>query len=86
MNRYKFPLIVDNTKGVRYNLSVIPNTIPTEDVPFFYVTKFGDRLDVLSNTFYKTPKYWWVIAKANNLVNGTVAVGPGTRLFIPNIL
>jgi nucleoid-associated protein YgaU len=86
MNRYQFPIRVDTTKGVRYNLSAIPTTVPAEEVPFFYISKFGDRLDYISSAFYKTPKYWWLIARANNLTNGSIAVQPGTRLFIPNII
>jgi hypothetical protein len=84
--RYQFTPVVDSTKGVRYNQSAIPTTIPAEDVPFYYVSRMGDRLDTVSTAFYKSPKYWWVIAQANGLVNGTLAVAPGTRLFIPNIL
>jgi hypothetical protein len=86
MNRYSTPIITDTTKGVRYTLTVLPTSIPTEDIPFYYEAKLGDRLDLISSAFYKTPKYWWVIAKANNLVNGSIAVQPGTRLFIPNII
>lgn len=85
MNRYNNNPKVDTTKGVRYNESVLPRTIPTEDVPFYYVTVAGDRLDTISNAFYKTPKYWWVIAKANKLVNGSIAVPAGLNLFIPNL-
>jgi hypothetical protein len=45
----------------------------------------GDRLDTISNRFYKTPNNWWILAKANNLANGSMAVPIGTRLFIPNV-
>jgi hypothetical protein len=38
----------------------------------------------LSQLFYQTPRKWWMIAKANNLVNGTVAVPEGTNLYIPS--
>ena len=85
MNRYQNDLIRDNTKGIPYYLSVLPSEIPTEVVPFYYTTRQGDRLDTLANTFYKNPNMWWVIAKANNLVNGSIAVDAGKKLFIPNI-
>jgi hypothetical protein len=49
------------------------------------MSRDGDRLDTLSNTFYNTPTNWWVIAKANNLVNGSLAIPAGINLFIPNI-
>jgi hypothetical protein len=85
MNRYISPVVIDTTKGVRYNLSAIPSAIPVEEVPFYYVSRQGDRLDTVSSAFYKTPKYWWFIARANNLVNGSLAVPVGTRLYIPNL-
>lgn len=85
MNKYQNDLIRDNTKGIPYNLSVLPSEIPEESVPFYYLTRQGDRLDNIANTFYKNPNMWWVIAKANNLVNGSIGVPAGTKLFIPNI-
>lgn len=85
MKRYQNDLKVDATKRVRYNLSVLPTSIPTEDIPFYYVSVVGDRLDTVSNMFYKTPTLWWMIAQANNMVDGRVAIEPGTKLFIPNV-
>jgi nucleoid-associated protein YgaU len=85
IDRYQNNLIRDNTKGIPYYLSALPAEIPTEVVPFYYVTRQGDRLDNIANTFYKNPSMWWVIAKANNLVNGSIAISAGTRLYIPNI-
>lgn len=63
----------------------LPSSIPIEELPFFYQVRQGDRLDTLSQLFYNTPNKWWVIAKANNLVNGSIAVQEGTQLFIPNV-
>jgi phage tail protein X len=85
MNKYISPLTVDTTKKIPYYTTTIPTRIPTEDVPFYYVVQDGDRLDTLSYKFYKTTANWWVLAKANNLANGSMAVPIGTRLFIPNI-
>lgn len=85
MQRYTTVLSVDNTKNIPYYTTVLPSRIPLEDVPFYYITQDGDRLDILSYRFYKTSEKWWVLAKANNLANGTMAVPIGTRLFIPNV-
>lgn len=85
MERYIDPPAVDNTKGPPYYQTVLLSDIPPEDVPFYYITQDGDRLDSLSNIFYKTADNWWVIAKANNLTNGSIAIPPGTKLLIPNI-
>lgn len=85
MNKYKNDLIIDVTKGIQYYLSALPEKVPMDDVPFYYITRAGDRLDTLSNAFYKTPNKWWVIAKANNIVDGSIALPTGLKLYIPNI-
>lgn len=85
MERYTTPLVVDTTKKIPYYTTTIPTRVPSEDIPFYYVTQDGDRLDVLSYKFYKTTSYWWVLAKANNLTNGSVGIPIGTALFIPTI-
>tara|TARA_R110002096_G_scaffold217371_1_gene405449 strand:+ start:82 stop:366 length:285 start_codon:yes stop_codon:yes gene_type:complete len=43
----------------------------------------GTRLDILSNQYYGTVKYWWVIALANKMGKGTLYVTPGYQLRIP---
>jgi hypothetical protein len=86
MNRYSTSLQkLQNGNSPKYYKSVVLNSVPSEDIPFYYTTKEGDRLDVLSNMFYKTPDYWWVLAKANNLVNGSFAVHAGITLYIPTL-
>lgn len=85
MNRYRFTPRIDTTKQTRYYLSTLPVTIPTEEVPFVYLSVAGDRLDTIANAFYRTPTLWWVIARANKLANGSIAVEAGTPLYIPNI-
>lgn len=85
MEKYITPPTIDTTKKIPYYKSAIPTKVPTEDIPFYYVTQDGDRLDVLSYKFYNTTANWWVLAKANNLANGTMGIPIGTRLFIPNI-
>ena len=85
MERYITPLTIDTSKKIPYYTTVIPTKIPSEDIPFYYVTQDGDRLDILSYKFYNTVDNWWVLAKANNVANGSMAVPIGTVLFIPNI-
>jgi hypothetical protein len=85
MNRYQNSPTIDTTKNIPYYNTVIPITIPQETIPFYYVSQEGDRWDSLSNIFYKTPNYWWVLAQANKLANGSITIPPGTKLFIPNL-
>ncbi len=85
MDKYITSLEVDRSKKIAYYRTIIPARVSAEDIPFYYVVQDGDRLDTLSYKFYKTPDNWWVLAKANNLANGSMAAPIGTRLFIPNV-
>lgn len=85
MKKYQEDLKVDYTKNIPYYQTALPEIVVGESVPFYYTTRLGERLDNISQKFYKTPNKWWIIAKANNLTNGAVAVTPGTKLFIPNV-
>lgn len=85
MEKYTTRLNIDSTKKIPYYSTAILSTIPSEDIPFYYIVQDGDRLDTLSYKFYKTPDNWWILAKANNLANGSMAVPIGTKLFIPNV-
>ena len=85
MEKYISPPSVDTTKRIPYYTTGILSPIPPEALPFYYVTQDGDRLHMISNMFYGVPEFWWVIAKANNIANGTIALTGGTRLLIPNI-
>ena len=85
MNKYQTDLTVDTSKNIPYYENVLVSDIPSETVPFYYTSRGNERLDNISNKFYKTPKNWWMIARANNLANGTLSVTDGTKLFIPNV-
>lgn len=85
INKYRSDLQTESPNGIPYYKTAILTRIPEETVPFYYVTRQAERLDNISNKFYNSPSYWWVIAKANNIV-GSIAVQEGTKLFIPNVL
>lgn len=86
MKRYQEELTIDRSKNIPYFETTLLTEIPEEEVPFYYVTRGNQRLDNISKLFYKTPNNWWILAKANNLANGTVSVPDGTKLFIPVIV
>lgn len=71
----------DNGKSVKESLSFI--NIEPKDTDVYIITTATDRLDLLSNSFYQTPKYWWVIAMVNDINTGTMVLEPNLRLFIP---
>jgi hypothetical protein len=85
MKKYQTNIIIDQTKNIPYYQTTLVSDIPEEIVPYYYTTRGNERLDNISNKFYRTPTNWWVLAKANNLANGTISVPNGTKLFIPNV-
>jgi nucleoid-associated protein YgaU len=63
------------------NKTVIKET--TSDTFYKVDAGFENRLDLISNMFYGTPKLWWVIANVNNLYNPR-EVKSGIILRIPS--
>lgn len=58
----------------------------TSEDSYFVVTKREEgRFDIISNDYYNTPRFWWVIAIANNIID-PFELEIGTRLRIPQIL
>lgn len=53
---------------------------------YYTVTKSEEnRLDIISNMYYNTPKYWWIIALANYILD-PFDIPVGTNLRIPPLL
>ncbi len=71
------------TNKTYYKNKLYPN-IPISNEDIFVITTVGDRLDLLSYTYYKNPEYWWIISMANNnITKGSMFPQPGTQLRIP---
>ena len=49
----------------------------------YIISREGDRLDLLSYEFYGDPRYWTILANANNLGKGTLDVPAGKQIRIP---
>mgnify|MGYP003114978490 FL=1 len=65
-----------------YTTTVYPK-IPRDAEDIFIETRIGDRFDSLAHEFYGDVTLYWIIAKANNLIHGGIAVEPGIKLRIP---
>jgi hypothetical protein len=63
--------------------SIIYPTIEKENSDIYIVSRVQDRLDLLANKYYGTPRLWWILAQANQLGEGSFVVKPATRLRIP---
>ncbi len=70
--------------GRRYYTTNITNTVPQDIFQYTILAQDGDRFDTLAARYYKDASKWWIIAKANNLLNGTMMVPGGTQLIIPS--
>jgi nucleoid-associated protein YgaU len=47
------------------------------------VPRVGDRFDTLAQKYYGDSTLWWIIAKANELSNGKLALDPNQKIRIP---
>lgn len=85
LNRYiNDPVVSTTFSGVRYYRTVLPNVIPSDAFTLTITAQDGDRFDTLAAQYYRDASKWWIIAKANNLLNGTIFIQGGTQLIIPS--
>jgi len=80
--RYRKVKYKRNTTGRFLESYEIPN-IPVHTDDSYVEVSVTDRLDLISNQFYGTPAYWWIIAHANALGKGTLAIQKGGILRLP---
>lgn len=61
--------------------SIFPssNTDISYTVEKFYV----GRMDLIANIFYNEPRYWWIIAQYNNILDPFSEITEGRILLIP---
>jgi len=78
-----FEILQTNT-GTRFYSTNLPSIIPTDVFQFKIISQDGDRFDTLATQYYKDASKWWIIAKANNLLNGTMMIPGGIELIIPS--
>lgn len=85
MQKYTTQLKIEKTEtGKPYYTTVLPNTVPLDTFEFSIVTRGLQRFDNLAQQYYKDASKWWIIAKANNMVDGSIFINPGTRIKIPS--
>lgn len=85
MARYKEFRQQQNIRGKRYYINGILPPVPLNVNDIYIITVAGDRLDRLSQEFFNTPKYWWVISAANpnKFKKDSYWVEPGVQIRIP---
>lgn len=74
-----------NRRNKRYYVNSILPEVPLSIDDSYVITDIGDRLDNLSQEFYNTPDYWWVISAANpnKFKKSSYFITPGTQIRIP---
>ena len=59
INRYTYTSKGKSKTGKRIIRSTLYPVIPKSIDDFYVISRPGDRLDLLSQEFYKTPAYWY---------------------------
>ena len=80
MSRYnntKMGTLSNNKK--KYNTTIY-NEVPERNDDMYFVSQWGDRLDVLANRFYNDASLWWFIARVNNLKTMNIPAGISLRI------
>jgi hypothetical protein len=84
MNRYENIEILKTDSGKRYIKTIQYPIIEKKPDDIYIVGMQGDRLDNLAYSYYKDSRLWWIIARANNLGQGSLNVPIGRQIRIPN--
>ena len=86
MLRYTtIPKINRTETGKRFYGTVIPKVPVEEEFPREYTAQIGDRWDSIAYRFYGNPAKWYKLAIANDAVNGSIFIKPGTVIKIPQL-
>jgi nucleoid-associated protein YgaU len=71
--------------GKRYYETLMPRDVILPELPQTYTAKMGDRWDLLAYKFYGSSTFWYKLALANEGVNGSIFIEPGTIIKIPEV-
>ncbi len=83
MSRYRtIPFRRVDEKRVT-STSIYPEVAASEE-DYYIISTTGDRFDILSQQFYGSSEYWWILASANpNVRRDTLFITPGIQLRVP---
>lgn len=84
MQRYDlYSEVIKNIDGKRRYATLYYPEITKRQSDIYIITKKFDRLDLLASKYYNDPRFWVMIAKANNLHQASLFMPAGMRLRIP---
>ena len=81
--RYNQARIKTDSVGSRHQESTAIPRVPLSSLDTFVQVSVTDRLDLISHQYYGTRNFWWIIAAANHIGKGTMAIQQGTILRLP---
>ena len=55
------------------------------DVIYTVENFYEGRLDLIALAFLNDPRYWWVIAQLNNILDPVTEITAGRKLIIPTV-
>lgn len=86
MTRYiESPRVANTETGKRYYTTVIPANPKQERIEYQYQARIGDRWDTIAYKYLGNAALWYVVANANNALNGSIFIKPGTIIKIPEV-
>jgi hypothetical protein len=84
MPRYQRNIVITKTdEGNRYYSSAIPVDPIQEQIEYTHKARMGDRWDTIAYKYLGSAALWYVVANANNGLNGSIFIKPGTIIIIP---
>jgi hypothetical protein len=54
------------------------------DITYVVENTYEGRLDLIAAIFYNEPRYWWILAQYNNILDPFSEVKAGTLILIPS--
>lgn len=83
MSRYQGIQIKNNETGKRYLKGIIYPDIPISDSDIYFISVFGDTVDIIAYDYYKNVDDYWIIIIANTLKGDSRFIPVGTQVRVP---
>ncbi len=59
--------------------------INDDDSSYVVEKRFEGRLDLIAALYLNEPRYWWIVAQYNNVLDPVAEITEGVILYIPTI-
>lgn len=56
-----------------------------DDTTYVVEKKFEGRLDLITAMYLGEPRYWWIVAQYNNILDPHAEISEGRVLYIPSL-